>query len=269
MFSLLTRFNVNFNENTVKYLDFNNLQIEILQEENILPQKELIRDMLKKNIINGTDIQKEWFPEIEADIFLSHSHKDIKLAEKLAIWLYEKFGLKTFIDSHVWGYANDLLKEIDDEYCLKKNWYYDYNLRNFSTSHVHMMLNIALFKMMDKCECLFFLNTPNSINLSESMKTQTFSPWIYSELVSSKIIRKKAYKKYRKSYRIVQDSAKILTIKYDVPINHLIELNFEDLDKWCSNEKCKKSRGCDNLDELYLQKGILKRSRLKWKNIQK
>ena len=34
-------------------------------------------------------------------------------------------------------------------------------------SHVYMMLTTALVDMMDKCECLFFLNTQKSCNASQ------------------------------------------------------------------------------------------------------
>lgn len=250
-------FNIKLNKDVANDCMFNNLKYKRLPKNEFSYQKESIKNILKQNIINGTDLQKEWFPEIKADIFLSHSHKDIELAEKLAIWLNEKFGLKTFIDSNVWGYADDLLKEIDDEYCFE-NGYYIYKRRNLTTSHVHMMLNVALSKMIDKCECIFFLNTPNSINLSESMNSQTSSPWIYSELILSKIIRKKTREEHRQPFTIVRDSADFLNMNYDVSIDHLEEIYFWDLDKWSSNKKCKKLRGCYNLDELYFQKEILK-----------
>ena len=68
--------------------------------------------------IDGTKMQENWFPKVDADIFISHSHKDENLAKGLAGWLYKEFGLEAFIDSCVWGYANDLLLEIDKKYCL-------------------------------------------------------------------------------------------------------------------------------------------------------
>lgn len=261
-------FNIKINDNDMSDLFVNNIPCEFLNE-----QKEAIKEecFIKKDemkilfesifdetdgTIDGTKVQNDWFPEIEADIFLSHSHKDIKLAKKLASWLDEKFGLKTFIDSNVWGYADDLLKKIDDEYCFKDG-YYIYERRNLTTSHVHMMLNVALSKMIDKCECIFFLNTPNSIKLSESMKSQTSSAWIYSELILSKIIRKKTRKEHRQPFIIVQDSAEV-NMNHDAPIDHLEEIDFDDLYNWSINKKCEKSRGCYNLDELYFQKGILK-----------
>lgn len=252
MFSLFAGFNIKINDNDMSELFANNIPCEFLNEQK--KSTKVLLESIIDGTIDGTKVQNDWFPEIKADIFLSHSHKDIELAEKLAIWLDEKFGLKTFIDSNVWGYADDLLKKIDDEYCFKDG-YYIYERRNLTTSHVHMMLNVALSKMIDKCECVFFLNTPNSIKLSESMKSQTSSAWIYSELILSKIIRKKTRKEHRQRFTILRDSAEF-DINYDVPIDHLEEIDFRDLYKWSIN--CNKSRGCYNLDELYFQKGILK-----------
>lgn len=253
MFSLFAGFNIKINDNDMSELFANNISCEFLNEQK--KSTKVLLESIIDGTIDGTKVQNDWFPEIKADIFLSHSHKDIELAEKLAIWLDEKFGLKTFIDSNVWGYADDLLKKIDDEYCFKDG-YYIYERRNLTTSHVHMMLNVALSKMIDKCECVFFLNTPNSIKLSESMKSQTSSAWIYSELILSKIIRKKTREEHRQPFTIVRDSADFLNMNYDVSIDHLEEIDFRDLYKWSIN--CNKSRGCYNLDELYFQKGILK-----------
>ncbi|ESU34124.1 hypothetical protein G3A_02690 [Bacillus sp. 17376] len=131
-------------------------------------QKKLDRFILDDGSLDGSALQQDWFPEVKADIFLSHSHGDQKLTMAFAAMLKEQFGLTAFIDSCVWGYANDLLKKIDDVYCRnKKGDMYDYDQRNFSTSHVHMMLSAAFTKMMDKAECLIFVNTPNSITTSD------------------------------------------------------------------------------------------------------
>lgn len=68
--------------------------------------------------LDGSAIQDFWFPQIEADIFISHSHKDIDTAKALSGWLSEKFGLKTFIDACIWRHSNELLAKIDHQYCL-------------------------------------------------------------------------------------------------------------------------------------------------------
>ena len=122
--------------------------------------------------LKASEIEKDWFPEIKADVFWSHSHKDEKDVIALAGFL-NNLGLTTFIDSCVWGYADDLLKQIDDTYCISKKSsddlidFYSYQKRNQSTTHVHMLLNGALMKMMDNTECLIFLDTPNSLKMQD------------------------------------------------------------------------------------------------------
>lgn len=114
--------------------------------------------------LNASKMTANWFPQIKADIFISHAHQNEKEAIQLAGWLKSEFDLVSFIDSCVWGYADELLKLIDDEYCKNLSGNnYNYEKRNRSSSHVHMMLSTALSTMMDKTECLFFLNTPHSI----------------------------------------------------------------------------------------------------------
>ena len=101
------------------------------------------------NKLNAKEIINNWFPTIDANIFISHSHKDEKLAISLSGWLKEQFGLTSFIDSCVWGYSDDLLRKLDDEYCFQKiNNTYSYKKRNNSTSHVHTMLTTALSNMI-------------------------------------------------------------------------------------------------------------------------
>ena len=104
---------------------------------------------------NGLDadiMQKQWFPEVHADIFISHSHDDKDLAVSLAGWLHEKFDLDVFVDSMIWEYANNLLKKVDNRYCVQtkdsNHTTYSYSRRNRSTSHVHMMLMTALANMI-------------------------------------------------------------------------------------------------------------------------
>jgi len=210
--------------------------------------------------LDGTEIQADWFPEIEADIFLSHSHKDEELAISFAGWLYDLFGLTAFVDSCIWGYSDDLLKIIDNEYCYNdNNNTYNYKKRNYSTSHVHMMLCMALTKMIDKTECLFFINTPKSLMVSENIKCNgTASPWIYAELQISEVIRRQPVARTVTHFdsQPIMESAKSLNIKYDVNLKHLIKLSNLDLMWWCKARKDMPDR-LDALDALYLHKGIL------------
>src|ERR1700742_144386 len=54
--------------------------------------------------VDGSKLQEYWFPSLKADVFISHSHADIKQAVALSGWLSD-MGVSSFIDSAVWGYA--------------------------------------------------------------------------------------------------------------------------------------------------------------------
>lgn len=160
--------------------------------------KKSLRDFVYQNgHIDGSALKEYWFHIEKADVFLSHSHKDITKVAAFAGWLYDTFGLTAFIDSCSWGYCNDLLQEIDDEYCKNTSGNtYNYQLRNYTTSHVHMMVSSALSQMIDKTECIIFFDTPNSIVLSNELEhvknrnhKATLSPWIYHELSMATMLR--------------------------------------------------------------------------------
>lgn len=223
--------------------------------------KEVIVNDLDKYIsmgdsLSAKDMMDDWFKQINADIFLSHSHKDEKLVVALAGWLWEKFQLKSFIDSTVWGYSNNLLKSIDDKYCKNPDGYYNYEKRNYSTTHIHMMLSMSLLSMMDRCECLFFINTPNSfIPKSELDNGNTLSPWIYSEITASSMLRiKKPINRYVPVCDSLQEgleSYKEKSYQIEYPLNkeHLIDLGISDLNSWDYRQR--ECRGEHSLDLLY------------------
>lgn len=208
------------------------------------------------NTLNGTAIQNFWFPQIEADIFISHSHKNKDEAIALAGWLSYNFKLRTFIDSCIWGYSNKLLLILDKEHCwMPQRGVYDYNLRNHSTSHVHMMLSTALTMMIDKCECLFFLNTPHSIkSYGETDKTE--SPWIYSEIATTKIIEKKdpgrvgELTETYSHFDGVDEIKKGMTMTYDLDLTHLTALNLNNINNWQA-QKNNKEHPLDTLYRLH------------------
>ncbi|HDR4615224.1 hypothetical protein RCJ96_10100 [Bacillus sp. BSL6] len=208
--------------------------------------------------INGTSLQSTWFPQLKSDIFISHSHKDENQAKGLAGWLYKEFGLNAFIDSCVWGYSLDLLKQIDEKYCLSEDKkMYSYEKRNYSTSHVHMMLSTALTMMIDKTECMIFLNTPNSLCTTDIIKN-TESPWIYYEIAMTNLVRNKKLSEYRQGIiqKALFSEQASLNIKYDVNLNHLYGLTQTDLDVWSSNFS--KMKGEHPLDTLYRNKQLIK-----------
>ena len=222
-----------------------------------LKKKKKIHDSIEKymNIdgsLDATKISEDWFPDVKSDIFISHSHADENLAINLSGWIYSNLGLKCFIDSCVWGYSNDLLKKIDDKYCYQKDSKtYNYSKRNFSTSHIHMMLSTALMNTIDNTECVIFINTSIE-NIYDTVNNSTYSPWIYSELEATRLLRRRPISDYRIEYetKSIQESfSNELKIKYRCNLNHLCDLNDSDLNLW--KIACKRYPYLHALDILY------------------
>lgn len=217
-------------------------------------------------IIDGNKLQMSWFPTfLNFDVFLSHSHNEEKRAIALAGFLKKKLNLTTFIDSCLWGYIDDLLYKIDCKYCLQEdNKYFNYKKRNFSTSHVHMMLSTAISTMIDKCECLFFLNTPNTILLEDNINNQQISsPWIYNELILANIMRSRSKEDHRKQKRLAEDHKIIaglenfsVPIMYNIPeqLKNFIPLTFDELETCARNWIDEKENYENSLDYLYFLK---------------
>lgn len=203
-----------------------------------LVHKSLSKYLSKSGVLDGSKIQEDWFPQIEADIFLSHSHNDLESAISLSGWIEKVFGLKVFIDSCIWGNSNALLAQIDKEFCSNGDGTFNYERRNYSTSHVHMMLSTALTKMIDKSEAFFFYNTSNSLSnlsLKDTVTDKTKSPWLYHELEISRMIRKqpKRTELFEKSLEGVESKAfSKLEIEYNVSLGHLVKLSLEDIKEW-------------------------------------
>lgn len=229
--------------------------------------KKDVRDKLNEYVgingsLDGSKLQEEWFPQVKADIFISHSHDDERLAIGLAGWLHKEFGLYSFIDSCIWNYANDLLWEIDNKYCTNESdSNFNYEKRNFSTSHVHMMLSTALTKMMDRTECIIFLNTPNStVTTKETVINKTYSPWIYSEIITAKLIRKRELSpdrlnKLKKSILISEKYAKdSLSVEYILDLRDMHPINDMHLNKLYNIQL--NNSGTEALDNLYDIAGV-------------
>lgn len=214
--------------------------------------EESIESFKTGGYIDGSKLSSDWFPEIESDIFISHSHKDENFAISLCGWLWKHFQITGFVDSLVWGKYTSLLREIDNEYCIIPGTKsYSYEKRNFSTSHVHMMLSTALTRMIDNTECLFFLNTKNSITLNDVLKDDgtTISPWIYTELEISKLIRKRSKRDHRLEplTESVQKSLPAIPIRYNVELSHLGKLTGSKLNEWKSLPSTNNKNALDNL----------------------
>jgi hypothetical protein len=234
---------------------------DIKKNQNTFIEQKIKNFIRPNGVLDGELMQSDWFPLIDnVDIFISHSHIDEDNAIKLASYLYDRFNMVSFIDSLVWKNSRILLKLIDDEFCKNEDGLtYDYSRRNQSTSHVNMMLSVALTEMIDKSECLFFLNTPASITPYDSVVDGTISPWIFSELSMTKLVRKKLPCEHRpidhllkKAFESRADTARAMVL-HKLPTDHLIPLTYQDIEFWSQEFDGKQVHA---LDVLYELKGI-------------
>lgn len=217
-------------------------------------------------ILDGAKIEEDWFPQTDFsfDLFLSHSHKDENMMIALAGFLYKELDLSSFIDSQLWGYCDKLQKDVDTGCCrhddINNTW--NYNDRNVSTSYVHNMLMVALTKMMDSTECFFFAKTASSTLKNQTNKT--LSPWIYTELSVSKMLR--PLPKREEKVILFENDGNLKTfsleaqMKFTPPMEHLIKLSWYDIRDWVGIVK--RNREYEHyphpLDILYQLKGIYK-----------
>lgn len=210
-----------------------------------------VRDTLRRNIvanysIDADKLKSDWFPTIRSDVFLSHSHRDIELVKKIA-HLLGKLHLGTFIDSEVWGYSDDLVKQIEEQYYP----YGAFHVHDKIVAHVNIMLASALTKMLNNTECVIFLNTPNSIipdGYSNANKTD--SPWIYHELFTTSILPVNV--PIRKSYTrpdSVVNEENHPHILHTPPLDHLTDLDDSDFRTWINRSMNKNYY--HSLDVLY------------------
>lgn len=234
----------------------------VLQSNTSMVRKKLDQLIDSDGAFNAKLAEEDWFPSVEAHIFISHSHKDKPKALCIAGWLKQQFGISAFIDSSVWGYGDDLLRQIDDKYCLNSGGAtYSYSLRNKSTSHIHAIISIALAKMINSTECVFFLNTPNSIDPSSTIQA-TQSPWLYHEISMAGMLpeishrARPVFEKYDRT--VIADSAEFIT-RFPVNLGKFAELTVEDLVHWQEHSEQNPEA---YLDRLYKLKGVDVSSRI-------
>lgn len=257
------------NQPSEKYHHYAKIGKEHLQK----PSKQELHNYINRlfyndSILDANRIQDDWFPQIDTDVFISHSHDDKYLVEALAGWLYEDMGLRVFIDSDVWGYADTLLEQINDKYSNKRwdgtGYVYDHEKCNRASQHVYIMLLMSIQKMIDNVESVFFLNTENSVKaISDNQISSTYSPWIYSEILCSEIIRKRNKSEYRSGEYFNEDSSLVhyqipqLIVNYDLDLDHLIDIDEYDLFKWRKmiGTKPKHSNALDYLYKIVSSRG--------------
>ena len=79
--------------------DFYDLGLQVYEELKT-PIRETLKDFISINgVLDGSKLREHWFPQINANAFISHSHKDERNAICLAGWLHWAFGITAFIDS--------------------------------------------------------------------------------------------------------------------------------------------------------------------------
>ena len=153
------------------------------EQEDISSEIKLLLEN-ERGIIDGEKIKADYFPtqlKKNYNVFISHSHSDVEEIEKFAKKLHKKYGVNCFVDSMVWKNIATLQKKIDNKYSRMEDGKLDYQLIQQSTAHIHSLLSIALFEMIDQCECCIFVQSDNSQILYYE-DTHTLSPWIYEEV---------------------------------------------------------------------------------------
>ena len=244
---MFAAFDVNFNEELKSiwktnkktyqnaYLDKTSIKREKVQRKFL--------DNIKGDKINGEMVKSIWFPRQDnVDVFLSHSHEDIEDVRAFAGWLQEELELNVFIDADLWGDINKLEETLrpllNKEVCTyKTKKIYDYGNSRKMFQHTNTMLSVALQQMIDESEALFFLNTDKSIQVhEENSMNGTYSPWIYTEIACSRIVRRKPLICYRDENKYVYNKSSkgtfydILNEEY-IPFRVVYPLNLEHMIK--------------------------------------
>ena len=211
----------------------------------------------KGDAIDGDLLEAAWFPQGDFDVFISHSHADRNMALALSGALQSYFGLKAFVDSCVWNCRDRLIAKIrelsgNNPMCPCMNP----DDENAVISHADMMLNCSLLRMIDSCECLMFLDTPQSIK-RRNLADKTFSAWLYSEITISKFIREIVPERRRHRHRLLNESQTPAVeglaqkISHGADLSHLTGLTADAFIRWARQVKAKGLSGRQTLDSLY------------------
>ncbi len=227
--------------------------------------RSVLERILASNTISVSEVEATLFPSLSTHVFISHSHADLNDARKFSDFLYSQFSIKSFIDSEFWGNVDTLIESILSPSASRSD------IKKY-TSNAYMILGMALMKAIDSTECIFFLNTTNSVTLNpETAKMVTRSPWICLELLCTQSLRRVTparYKKFMAKTESQFDGIELSTearakkefnFFFDIDTNHLTVLKNYDLILWrIRGNFCKTAE--KNLDILYLQKEVIKGS---------
>ena len=239
-------------------------------------QKEMAQKVIKGKIlsgewvIDGEGTEADWFPQLKKHVFISHSHKDEDAALLMAGMLKDRLGIDAFVDSAAWGCYRELAKSLYEaaRRChANLSSYQEDLLRSSATEHAHCMLSKSLIQMMDGCECMFFLDTKASVGLNNigTSGYSTFSPWIYTEIEASRVLRQNKYPRAllklanESLMYFAKDEAPRVQVEYPLNLGHLEKLSTQMLSQWIMNAEGKKYQLADDqyrpyklLDELYV-----------------
>lgn len=214
-------------------------------------------------IINGDRLKSDFFPtdvKKKYNVFISHSHQNVDEIEAFALKLEKDFHVKCFVDSMVWKNITDLQKDIDDTFSTNGEGGYDYHAVQNSTAHIHSLLAIALFEMIDQCECCIFVGSKESLNVDlHSLKTTTLSPWIYEEIFYMNHTKEQKLdrldRKYRKVHRQVNmfSESTYLIMSHAVDLSTFTSLHIDDIQIYDYQEHS----GDEHLTRLYWKSNII------------
>lgn len=221
-----------------------------------------------RNILDADKIQESVFPQQDIDVFISHSHADEDEAIRIALSM-EKIGLTAFVDSCVWGHADELLRKIDDKFCIPKGWSnYSYSLRNRTTSNVHLILNAALQQMIERSELFMCLGTQSAIKIDDYMSGEgrLSSPWIFSELTFAKSVKRsqrRIFQQNNESFEKMRSESSTPEFGFSFSLPKLKhEIGFRDFNDWLDQGKsvdagvAGRISGLTHLDRLYSKLGL-------------
>ncbi|WP_195269075.1 toll/interleukin-1 receptor domain-containing protein [Eubacterium sp. 1001713B170207_170306_E7] len=232
---MFTAFNLTMDEKEMARLEKEAAVSEQNENEN---QEKVVKD-LRRYLDMGADfdgeaLQAACFPELQFQVFLSHAQADAPLVSRLERWLREELGVSAFVDAWVWQAADTLVAE------------------GYAPGHVYPLLHMVFGKMIAQSECVIFLNPYHSLKKPGPVGE---TPWIYAELQTARMTRKKKPERFKKFHFAVTLGTQ-LKIAFDPQLPNLLLLNAEDLEKWYGQQQVV-SEEVYHLDLLYLQKQII------------
>lgn len=199
-----------------------NLSTYLLTESCSSALRQLLEN--EKGIIDGEKLKKDFFPTKDKknfNVFISHSHSDIGEIEKFANTLHNEYGVNCFVDSMVWKDIANLQYNIDDKYSRGANGKLNYKAVQQSTAHIHSLLSIALFEMIDQCECCIFVQSDNSLALNFN-DTATLSPWIYEEIFYMNHTKDDLPTRLEEHYKKVLNETRLFD--REIKMSHVVDL---------------------------------------------